>query len=465
VTALQDQSQTRVRFADLLTSGFAERAILFTTGDALATATAKDEIGAMARAVEVFKQNAIENGRMSAEQTRERALKDRRQAANHHHTRDFSATVSGVLATLVESAASMRAAAGNVSSAAGRTRVKTSSSVDSATASAQDLNSVAAAAEEMASSINEISRQVSHVTRAVEEAVTKASATDLKVAGLSETAERIGDVVRLIDDIAGQTNLLALNATIEAERAGDAGKGFAVVAGEVKALAAQTAKATQQISSQILEIRTATGEAVTAVREMGAAIGQVEAVATAIAAAVEQQAAATREITSSVQTVTAATGDTVLSMRDILTISQETETTSQMVLTAADKVGLTADSLHAEVNDFLAAMKREEAGDRRSYERFDGHGVHATVSVAGQPDVTAPIQEISRSAVALGCRSLSPVGTDVKVNLTGAGGPVSSRIVRAENGTLVLSFRQDAATMARVETAIEILGRSVSVAA
>ena len=152
-------------------------------------------------------------------------------------------------------------------------------------------------------SINEISRQVAHVTVSVQAAVDRATETDAKVAGLSAAADRIGDVVRIITDIAGQTNLLALNATIEAARAGAAGKGFAVVAGEVKALAAQTGRATDQIGAQIIAIRDATAEAVTAVREVGVAIGQVETVASAIAAAVEEQAAATREITNSVQQV------------------------------------------------------------------------------------------------------------------------------------------------------------------
>ena len=324
-----------------------------------------DEIGAMARAVDVFKQNAIENDRLTAEQATERAAKDRRQAATDRHTQEFSTTAAGVMATLTESAGSMRDAAVKMSDAARRTRDSTSHSVDGAAASSQDLNAVAAAAEEMAASIGEISQQVAHVTKAVQEAVTRAATTDAKVTGLAEATDRIGDVVRLINDIAGQTNLLALNATIEAARAGDAGKGFAVVAGEVKALAAQTAKATEQISAQIVAIRAATGEAVAAVREAGSAIGQVETVATAIAAAVEQQAAATREITSSVQTVTAATGTAVRSMQEVLAIALETDATGQTVLSAAEKVGRTAGNLRTEVNDFLTAMAGVEDSERR----------------------------------------------------------------------------------------------------
>jgi methyl-accepting chemotaxis protein len=169
----------------------------------------------------------------------------------------------------------MHAAADEMTRAARRTRDSTDGAVEGANASARDLNSVAVATEQMAASISEISRQVAHVTTAVGKAVDRARETDKTVAGLSDTADKIGDVVRLITDIAGQTNLLALNATIEAARAGEAGKGFAVVVSEVKTLASQTARATDQIGAQIAAIRSSTTEAVDAVRDVGVAIGQV----------------------------------------------------------------------------------------------------------------------------------------------------------------------------------------------
>jgi len=343
-----------------------------------------------------------------------------------------------------------------MSGAAKTTRENSSEAVDGANNSSRDLNSVAVAAEEMAASITEISRQVMHVTTAVQKAVDRASETDAKVAGLASAADRIGDVVRLINDIAGQTNLLALNATIEAARAGEAGKGFAVVASEVKALATQTARATDQIGTQIVAIRAATEEAVEAVREVSAAIGQVDSVASAIAAAVEQQAAATQAISGSVQSVTVATRTAAQAMEQVLTIAQQTDTASRSVLVAADEVGQTADTLRAEVNDFLSAMTRGDHAERRAYERIPGAGATASLIIKGLGEVRAEVRDISRGGAALVCRSTAPCGTEVQVDLS-TGGTVSGRIVRSENGVVVIAFRQDTASTGRLDSALSAI--------
>ncbi|MDR3536042.1 MAG: HAMP domain-containing methyl-accepting chemotaxis protein [Acetobacteraceae bacterium] len=419
---------------------------------------ATNEIGAMARAIEVFKQHAAENDRMTAAKAREQAARDRRQAAMDRHTADFGATVSGVMESLVQSSGQMRSSARGTSDAAKQTRDNTSSAVEGARNSSRDLNAVAVATEEMAASVSEISKQVAHVTTAVRQAVERASETDTKVAGLAEAADRIGDVVRLITDIAGQTNLLALNATIEAARAGEAGKGFAVVAGEVKALAAQTARATDQIGAQIVAIRTATIEAVTAVRDVGAAIGEVSSVATAIAAAVEQQAAATQEISGNVQQVTLATAAAAQSMEEVLAIAGQTDAASGAVLAAADEVSHTADMLHTEVNDFLAVMTQRETDERRAYERIPGAGTTTSVSLAGRSGIPAVVQDISRGGAALLCDVQASPGIEVQVDLAPAG-RAAGRTVRSGNGVLVVAFRQDRQTLTLLDRAMEAIAQ------
>jgi methyl-accepting chemotaxis protein len=358
------------------------------------------------------------------------------------------------MAGFTGAAAAMRHAASDVNEGARHTRASTSTTVEGAAATARDLNSVAAAAEEMAVSINEISKQVAHVTTSVQAAVDRASETDGKV--LSQAADRIGDVVSIITDIAGQTNLLALNATIEAARAGEAGKGFAVVAGEVKALAAQTARATEQISAQIVAIRNATGDAVNAVRDVGSAIGQVETVATAIAAAVEEQAAATREITNSVQMVTTATSTAADAMREVLAIAEATDASSDSALKAADEVGRTAETLRTEVTDFLAAMSQGDDDERRLYERIPGNFARATLRFAGKPEADAVISDISRGGMAVQHGGVYAVGTDLEIGLPG-GAAVRARVVRSGDGSIGVAFRQDRESLLRIDRTLELV--------
>ncbi len=417
-----------------------------------------DEIGEMARAVEVFRQHAIENARLAAERERSRLAKERRQTAMDAHIQDFGTSVSGVMGSFMASAADMRQAASEVTVGARQTRASTSSTAEGAMASSRDLNSVAAAAEQMALSINEISKQVAHVTASVHAAVDRATETDAKVVGLSETADRIGDVVRIITDIAAQTNLLALNATIEAARAGEAGKGFAVVAGEVKALATQTAHATEQIGTQIVAIRDATGAAVTAVREVTAAIGQVETIAAAIASAVEEQAAATRGITNSVQQVTITTSSAEEAMREVLSIVEATDASSLVALHASEEVGRTAETLRSEVTDFISAVSRGDEAERRLYERIPGGGAEATLRIPGYPAVQAAIRDIARGGIALRHTCNLDVGTDVEIGLPG-GSSTKGRVVRAESDLISLAFRQDQASLAQIDRAMEIIGQ------
>jgi methyl-accepting chemotaxis protein len=414
-----------------------------------------DEVGQMARAVQVFKDNMIHTDGLMAAAAREQALKARRQEAMDRHTRDFGDSITGVLESLGKSAAAMRASSTIVNQGAQQTRQTTSETFAGAERSARDLNSVAAAAEQLASSINEISRQVASVTTSVQNAVARAVETDTRVAALGAAGDRIGGVVALITKVASQTNLLALNATIEAARAGAAGKGFAVVASEVKALASQTAHATEQIAGQIVAIRGAAAEAIAAVRDVAASIGEVQGVAAAIAASVEEQAAATREITSTMQKVTGTTTQAAAALGEVLAIAESTDRSSVAVLDAAEDVARTAETLRQEVSDFLAATTQGEESERRLYERIPGQDATAELRVAGRA-VTVPIRDISRGGALLGHVDPSVPGTDVEVGLPG-GNDVRARIARTGGGEIGVAFRQDGASLARIDLALGVI--------
>ncbi len=278
----------------------------------------RDEIGRMAQALLVFHCNAMKAHDLQGEAERVREAKDRRQAAMDQHTQDFGTSTSGVMDGLERSAELARASAQEMFAAAQHTRECADATAKGAVASTERLAAVAAATGQMSASIGEIGQQAARAAEAAREAVARATTTDTKVAGMAEAAERVGTVVRLIRDIAGQTNLLALNATIEAARAGEAGRGFAVVAGEVKALAAQTLRATEEIAGQIAGIRAATGEAVDAVQEVCNVIAQIDVVAGVIAAAVEAQGMTTRDIAGSVQAIAVATRQATEAMQDVL---------------------------------------------------------------------------------------------------------------------------------------------------
>ena len=317
-----------------------------------------DEITDMAKALEVFRQNAreVEAANARAMEEQHRASEERR-TARLNLADEFESAVGAVVARVSDSAAGMRSTAGGMQSTAERTAGEAGSAASASEQAAASVETVAAAAEELSASIDEISQQVATSTDIAQQAVDDASKTNDTVLSLSEAANRIGEVVNLISSIAEQTNLLALNATIEAARAGEAGKGFAVVAAEVKNLANQTAQATEDIAHQIAGMQSVTGEAVTAINGIGQTIGRINEIATTVASAIEEQGAATREIAANVQQANTGTQVVSSNVAEVTRAASETGQAAGDVLSAADALAEEAHTLQSEVSSFLEKVR------------------------------------------------------------------------------------------------------------
>jgi methyl-accepting chemotaxis protein len=317
----------------------------------------QDEIGAMATAVQVFKENIVKADQLSAEQATERATKEKRAAHLDRILGSFEVTARDMVGLLSSGSTELEATARAMSGSADATNQQANAVAVAAEEAAAGVHTVAAAAEELTASIHEITRQVAQSAKMATRAVNDAQRTNGIVAALAEGAEKIGNVVGLISSIAGQTNLLALNATIEAARAGDAGKGFAVVASEVKSLASQTGRATEEIAAQITQIQAATTEAVTAIRSISASIEEVSAISTTIASAVEQQGAATAEIARNVQQTATATQAVTSNIGGVGQAANDSSASATQVLSAAGDLSKQAERLSTEVNTFVSNVK------------------------------------------------------------------------------------------------------------
>ena len=346
-----------------------------------------DEIGDMARTAGVFKNSMIEAERLQAEQreaekqaaenearraeekraeearaaeaqraAEEQAASDRKQAMMDMAD-GFEKSVMSVVESLSSATTEMQSSAETMSATADQTNQQATAVAAASEEATTSVQTVASAAEELSASVDEISRQVAQSNEIAQNAVDQAKQTNEKVEGLAEAAQKIGEVVNLINDIASQTNLLALNATIEAARAGDAGKGFAVVASEVKSLATQTAKATEEIASQISAIQSATSESVEAIQGIGTTIGQLGDIAASVATAVTQQGSATREIAGSVQQAATGTQEVSSNITQVTQAAGETQSSSVQMLNAAQELAQQGDVLRGEVNKFLETVR------------------------------------------------------------------------------------------------------------
>ena len=317
----------------------------------------QDEIGELAAALAVFKANAVEKERLASQEKQEQEARARRQAVIEAAIGEFETASGALLGAFADAATHMTGTSQSMSATAEQTLRQATAVVSASDMTSGNVQTVAGATEELSASIGEISRQVAQSAEIAGRAVEEARRTDDTVNGLSAAAAKIGEVIQIIQDIASQTNLLALNATIEAARAGDAGKGFAVVAGEVKTLANQTAKATQDIATQIAAIQTVAHQSVEAIRGIGSTIGEISGIATTIASAVEEQGAATRDIAQNVQQASLSVNEVTSNIAGVSRAAEQTGEAAHEVMQASAEITRQAGDLRGQVTSFLGRIR------------------------------------------------------------------------------------------------------------